>query len=176
MKAADHKGTWRRVSQTARRVQRDARHWKPSHSRFAALAAGIRLSHQRGRKAMARAKRRQRAADFHEWRKHLKALWYELRLVEDASPRIRRDVEALERAEAWLGDDHNVVILCAELSEGRPRGESQIDRDRVRLAGHRYQSELRTKALAATKRIYTRAPREYANDIGRDWKSHPAHP
>ena len=36
---------------------------------------------------MARARKGQRAADFHEWRKQIKALWYELRLVEGPSAR-----------------------------------------------------------------------------------------
>lgn len=119
---------------------------------------------------MARARKNQRAVDFHEWRKQIKALWYELRLVEGSGPRIRRDVQALQRAEAWLGNEHNVVVLCDELANDVPRAVSQIDLDRLRLVGDRYQCELRTKALASTKRIYAGAPREYANAIRREWK------
>ena len=119
---------------------------------------------------MAHARKSQRAADFHEWRKQIKALWYELRLVERSGPRIRRDVKSLHRAEAWLGSEHNVVVLCDELSKDVPQGDSRIDLDRVRLVGDRYQCELRTKALASTKRIYERAPREYANSVRGEWK------
>jgi CHAD domain-containing protein len=170
MRAVRRNGTWRRVGQSVRKVREDARQWKLKHHQFGSLAAGIRLSHQRGRKAMARARKSQRAADFHEWRKQIKALWYELRLVEASSPRVRRDVKALHRAEEWLGNEHNAVVLCNELSKDVPQGESRIDLDRVRLAGDRYQCELRTKALASTKRIYARAPGEYANSIRREWK------
>jgi hypothetical protein len=120
---------------------------------------------------MARAEKRQRAADFHAWRKQVKALWYELRLLEGSAPRVRPDVQALHRAEEWLGDEHNVVVLCAELAKDAPRGGSRIDLDRVRLAGDRYQSELRTKAFAITKRIYAQNPREFANAIRREWES-----
>ena len=119
---------------------------------------------------MARARKRQRAADFHEWRKQIKALWYELRLVEGCSPRIRRDVQALRRAEEWLGNEHNAVVLCDELSKDEPQGASRIDLDRIRLAGDCYGRELRTKALASTRRIYAQAPREYANSVRREWK------
>jgi CHAD domain-containing protein len=169
-RAACRKGTWRRVGQSVRKIRRDAMHWKPAHRQFGSLSAGIRLSHRRGRKAMSRARKSQRAADFHEWRKQIKALWYELRLVEGSSPRIRRDVKALHRAEEWLGNEHNLVVLCDELSKDVPEGESRIDLDRVRLAGDRFQYELRTKALASTKRIYARASSEYANAIRREWK------
>jgi CHAD domain-containing protein len=170
-KAAAREDTWRRVGRTVRTILRDARRWRPRHRQFGALAAGIRLSHQRGRTAMAGAMKRQRAVDFHDWRKQIKALWYELRLVEGFSPRIRHDVKALQRAEACLGEDHDVVVLCAALSKDRPQGDSRIDLDRVRLAGHLYQCALRKKALATARRIYKRAPEEYANDIRRAWKA-----
>ena len=148
MKAARRKGTWRRVGQSIRKIRQDVKHWKPKHPQFGSLAASIRLAHERGRTAMARARKGQQAADFHEWRKQIKALWYELRLVEGSGPRIRRDVTALHRAEAWLGNEHDVVVLCDELSKEVPQGDSRIDLDRVRLVGDRYQCELRTKALA----------------------------
>lgn len=170
MRAARRTGTWTRVRQTVRRIRQDSKHWKPNHRQFGSLAAGIRRSHQRGRTAMTRARKSQRAIDFHEWRKQIKALWYELRLVEGSSPRIRRDVKALHRAEEWLGNEHDAGVLCDELSKDMPQGESRIDLDRVRLAGDRYQCALRTKALATTKRIYARAPEQYADSVRRDWK------
>jgi CHAD domain-containing protein len=170
IKAARRKGTWRRLDRSARRIRQDARHWKPKHRQFGALAAGIRLSHQRGRKAMARARKGQLAGDFHAWRKQIKALWYELRLVEGSSPRIRRDVKTLRRAEEYLGNEHNAAVLCNELAKDVPQGESRIDLDRVRLAVDTYECELRTKALASTRRIYARAPGEYAESVRREWK------
>ena len=169
-KAARRKGTWQRLGQRVHKVRRDARHWKPGHRQFGSLGQGILLSHQRGRKAMDRASKSQRPADFHEWRKQIKALWYALRLVEAADPRIRRDVKALHRAEVWLGHEHDVVVLCDELSKDGPQGDTRIDLDRVRLVGDRYQCQLRTKALASTKRIYARASRAYAKSIRREWK------
>jgi hypothetical protein len=170
MRTARREGIWRRISQSARKIRQDTEHWKPKHRQFGSLAAGIRLAHQRGRKAMARARTSQRAADFHAWRKQMKALCYELRLVEGSSRRIRGDVNALHRAEEWLGNEHNVDVLCDQLSKAVPEGENRIDLDRVRLAGDRYQCELRTKALASSKRIYARAPGQYADAVRREWR------
>ena len=170
MTVARRKGMWRRLGQSVRKVRQDARRWKPTHRQFGSLAAGIRLAHHRGRNAMVCARKSQRAADFHEWRKQIRVLWCELRLVEGSSPRIRRDVNALQRADEWLGDAHNAVVLCDELSKDVPQGESRIDLDRVRLVGDIYQCELRTKALASTKRLYSRVAGGYANSIRREWK------
>jgi CHAD domain-containing protein len=171
MKTANHKRAWRQLLKRVRRIRRDARQWQPAHRRFGALVPGIRVAYRRGRKAMARARQRQRAVDFHEWRKEMKALWYELRLLEESSPRIRRDVRALHRAETWLGDEHNVVVLCAELSKNGSLCEGQIDVDRVRLAGDRYQTELRRKALESASRVYARTARNYVDAIERQWKT-----
>ena len=89
--------------------------------------------------------------------------------MEGSGTRIRRDVKELHRAEEWLGNDHNVVVLCDALSKDVPLGDSRIDLDRVRLVGDLFQCQLRTKALAGTKRIYARASREYADSVWREW-------
>jgi CHAD domain-containing protein len=170
MKAASRKGMWRDLVRSARTIRRGVKRWEPVHRRFGALAEGIRAAHRRGRKAMARARKRQRASDFHEWRKEMKVLWYELRLVEAAGPRIRRDAGALHRAESWLGDEHNLAVLCDELSKDASVCDGRVDLDRVQLAADRYQCELRKKALARARRIYARTPRDYAESVTRAWK------
>src|SRR5262249_42623314 len=117
MEDADESRAWRRVDRALRDLRCAAKRWRPADRGFRALAPGMRGVHRRGHRALARARKSGRAADFHEWRKALKALWYHLRLVEASAPAIRRDVQVLHRAETWLGDDHNLVVLCEELSK-----------------------------------------------------------
>ena len=170
MKAARRKATWQRVSKSVRRIRRNAKHWNPRHRQFRSLAAGIRLAHQRGRTAMARARKSQRAGDFHDWRKQIKTLWYELRLLEGSGPRIRRDVKALHRVEVWLGNEHDVVMLSEELSKDKSRGDISLDLDRIRLVGDSYRAELRAKALACTRGIFARTSRDYVDSVRREWQ------
>ena len=110
-----------------------AKRWSPAHRGFRALSPGIAVTHRQGRKAMARAQKRQDAPDFHEWRKQIKALWYALRLIEYSSRAIRRDVSVLHRAETWLGDEHNAVVLCAELSKDAAICGGPVALDRVQI-------------------------------------------
>lgn len=117
MKAADDGGVWEKIERELRTLRNGAKRWRPSHRRFGALAAGIRLAYRLGYQARARAQSGQNPTNFHDWRKRIKVLWYQLRLIEVGSPRLRTDVRLLHRAEAWLGDDHNVVVLCTELSK-----------------------------------------------------------
>jgi CHAD domain-containing protein len=170
--AAGRDGAWKDVRQELEKLRRDAARWRPAHGRFGSLAAGIRLTHRSGRKAMSRAQTRRRAADFHEWRKEMKALWYELRLLEACGAPIRRDIDALHDAETWLGDDHNVVVLCADISKDTSICRAgTVDVERVRLAANRFQCQLRDRAIAKTRRIYSRKPGEYLRGIKRAWKS-----
>jgi CHAD domain-containing protein len=164
-KAARDHGAWKSVDRNLRRLRRHAKRWQPIHRRFGTLAAGIEVSYRRGRKAMARAQKRQRATDFHEWRKQIKALWYQLRLVEACSPDIRRDVRVLHQAATWLGDDHNVVVLCAELA----KDTSLCDLDRLRGAADRYQCDLRQRTSARTAGIYADTPAAYLGRVERAW-------
>jgi CHAD domain-containing protein len=165
-RGAGGEDAWKKVSRRLRKLRRGVDDWRPAHSGFGALAAGIHEAHRRGRKRLARARRGGRADDFHDWRKAAKALWYVLRLIEPASAAIRRDVRALHRAERWLGDDHNIELLCCELE----RGAAARDLAHLRHAASHYQRELRRKALAATRAIYRRRPSDYVRSIRRAWK------
>jgi CHAD domain-containing protein len=97
--AAGKKNTWHRVEDDLQTLRRKAKRWRPSHRAFGALSRGIADSLQRGKKALARARKHRRADDFHRWRKQIKSLWYELRLLGPAAARVARDVRALHRAE-----------------------------------------------------------------------------
>jgi CHAD domain-containing protein len=166
MKTAQDEGAWKQIDRQLRKVRRDAKRWRPAHRQFSALAAGIRMTHRLGRSALGRAKRRQRAADFHDWRKHIKALWYQLRLLERSGPDVRKDVRVLHQAETWLGEDHDVVVLCEELSTDT----SLCDLARLRAAADRYQCDLRRKAIARTAPIFARTSGQYVRRIKRAWK------
>ncbi len=167
---ATRERSWKEVVQELRALHAAVKQWSPAHNRFGALAPGLRVTHRRGRKAMAQALARHRAADFHEWRKELKALWYELRLIESAGAVIHRDVAILKRAETWLGDDHNVVLLCAYLSSDQSFENDSMEFRRLKRAGDRYQQELRRKAIASTKAIYGTPTGVYVRAVKRAWK------
>lgn len=163
-------GTWKKVDRALRAVRKRAKRWRPSHRGFGALAPGMRRAHRRGRKAMARANERRRAADFHEWRQEMKTLWYQLRLVEGSSRDLQRDVRTLHRAETWLGDDHNIAVLCAELSRDPSLAHGQIDMKRLQCAADAYQRRLREKAVASARGIYDTVSSAYVRRIRRAWR------
>ncbi len=72
----------------------------------------------------------------------------------------------LHQAETWLGEDHDVVVLCEELSTDT----SLCDLTRLRAAADRYQCDLRRKAIARTAPTFGRTSGQYVRRIKRAWK------
>jgi len=169
-RSAERGSAWSDVVRQLRRVRRSAKGWRPTHGGADALVRGIQAVHRQGCKAMTRALNRQRADDFHAWRKEIKALWYALRLVEQSDSKLRRDIRALHQAETWLGDEHNIVVLCDQISRDATICRDSIDRDRFQLVADREQCRLREKVVARVRRLYERRSGAYARDVERMWK------
>src|SRR5262245_55444792 len=94
---------WKELAREFRALRASAKRWQLANPGIRGLEPALRATHRRGRRALKRSERTEAAADFHEWRKQIKALWYELRLLEDGGGMIRRHIGALHQAEAWLG-------------------------------------------------------------------------
>jgi hypothetical protein len=162
---------WTKAARQLGRLAKATKRWRPAHDGFDALAPGIRKTHRRARKNLARATHHGGAADFHEWRKELKTLWYELCLVGGGTAAIARDIRALHSAEAWLGDDHNLVVLCDELCKDISVCRSPFDIQRLRHAVDTSQRRLRRKAITRTRLIFSTKPRHYAQRVERAWNA-----
>ncbi len=163
--------SWKRAARQLRQLTKSAKRWRPAHDGFDALAPGIRKTHRRARKNLARATHQGGAADFHEWRKELKTLWYEVQLVGGGTAAIARDIRALKSAEVWLGDDHNLVVLCAELSKDPSVCRSELDVQRLQCAVDTSQRRLRRKAITRTRLIFSTKPRDYVRRVERAWQA-----
>ena len=152
-----------------RAVYKTAKQWRQRHDGFGALATGIRASHRRGRRAMKRALKSRQPDDFHAWRKQIKTLWYELRLLEACDRTIQKDVRALDRAETMLGDGHNIAVMSDRLF-GDPALKTNADLDKLRRAADRYHRNLQRRAVASARGIYRLRAREYLRRVKKAWK------
>jgi len=151
------------------KLRRAAKRWRAAHAHFGAIETGVRQTYRRGQKAMRRALETRRATDFHEWRKQIKALWYALRLVQNGSAALQRELDALQRAQAWLGEDHDIVVLLDALVDGdTAAGDAVLNG--VRQAGQRSQSDLRRKTVAAVRAVYSRDARVFVRAVRRVWR------
>ncbi len=117
-------------------------------------------------KADVMAVRKDPAADVrHEWRKRVKDLWYQQRLVAEAwEPVIDAQAEAAHVLSEHLGDDHDLAVLREAIAGGRVDGgpESQAILDLV----DRRREELLHAALGLGERIYAESPKAFGRRIG----------
>jgi hypothetical protein len=153
------------VGEAAKRLEKtreSTKTWTSSSITWSDTVDVVADSYRRSRRAMKRARTTGQSATVHHWRKELKMLWYQLRLVKPLTTGVAPLIAELKRLETELGDDHNLVVLAATL-RGCPDLRSmraeirQVDR----LAARMRQS-LRRRAFALGRRLYARKPEAFA--------------
>jgi CHAD domain-containing protein len=145
----DHAG--RRAAKALKQIRRSAKEWSWERVKLPVLAAAVRRSDKKARRAMGKARDSGSAADFHEWRKRVKTLWYALRLLEERVPR-RRLLTDLDHVETWLGEDHNLLTFRAHVLTSRRVGKSA--HAGIKALTARQQAALRRRALALGARVF----------------------
>jgi CHAD domain-containing protein len=174
---ADIDKVLRGMAKSLRNVEKRVKSWPLKRDGFPALAPGLEETYRRGQKAMALARKRGSAENFHTWRKRLKDHWYHVRLLE----RLWTDVmlayeKSLKDAETWLGEDHNLAVLrdkfSAEPEFFGKRKEMDLVLDRI----GNYQHELRANALSLGERIYEEKPRQFVQHMKHLWEAWQSQP
>jgi CHAD domain-containing protein len=146
-----------------------ARQWPVQEVDAATLRRGIATAYRRGRGAFARADAQPTTENLHDWRKRVKDLWYQHRLLAEAWP----DVLSVHAQQAHhlselLGDDHDLAVLAEHLAD--PQGRGPIaDADvgpMLELIGRR-RAELLAEARELAQRMYAEKPQAFAERMGR---------
>jgi len=153
------------------------RTWPLAADGFEAIAPGLETTFDRGRKAMARARKYPLPENYHEWRKRVKAHWYHVRLLEDFwNARMQAYEKILKDLETALGEDHNLVVLQERVvAEPGFYGKEPEIRLLIGLIG-KYHQELRENAFALGERIYREKPGHFVRRIRRLWDRPPGLP
>ena len=142
------------------------KHWKIPDG-FDTLGVGIEDTYRRGRRALRRAIDRPTDHRMHEWRKSVKHLWYQVRLIDRAAPSVLEPlVAALDDLAEALGDDHDLAVLVDRLAaDPKAFGGKQGAKLARRLARSQ-QADLRRRALRRGATVYAETPRAFTRRIG----------
>jgi CHAD domain-containing protein len=146
-----------------RKTQRLAKRWNWGRIDASDLAAEIQRGYKQARRGLERARPRHGANALHSWRKRVKTLWYALRLLPRHTPGITRVIDALERVETALGEDHNLVVLRTRLS----RSLNVPGVARVFSLAEQRQHALRRVALTSGERQFSEPPKAFARRVER---------
>jgi CHAD domain-containing protein len=135
---------------------------------WAVIEPGLKESYRHGREFYELARRKPSPENLHEWRKHVKDLWYYFRLLYPAwpaEPRVMTD--ELELLGEQLGEGHDLFLLqqfVAEHCAGRAGEAEALDP----LIESR-QKELCAAALKLGSRLYAETPAVICRRLGNDW-------
>jgi CHAD domain-containing protein len=151
-----------------RKIDRRVRSLKIKASGWAAIEPGLKECYGRGRDACTLARRESLPGHFHDWRKHVKNLWYYFRLLHPAWPvKMRAWTEELERLGGQLGEDHDLFLL-GQFAERQCAGQAGEAAALNRLIESR-QKELRAAALKLGSRLYAEAPAALCRRLEAYW-------
>jgi CHAD domain-containing protein len=175
--AVDAGKTVQQAVATLRSERKRVKDWPLKLDGFDALAAGLKERYRRGRKAMAAAKKQQTPETFHEWRKRVKDHWYHVRLLESAWTDLLQAREgSLKNLETWLGDDHNLVVLCAKINEHPDFFGEPADIQLFLALSAQFQKELRGNSLSLGERLYEEEPGQFTKNMSKLWDAWQAQP
>lgn len=138
---------------------------------FDAVAEGLESTFRRGRKGLRVAQAEATDENLHDWRKAVKHLWYQVRLLEPTAPSVLGPlVDRLDDLCDALGDDHDLVVLVELLaSDPEAFGVAGEARAGVDLA-RRQQADLRHRAFGLGARVYAEKPAAFADRLELYWK------
>ncbi len=146
-----------------------ASRWKVPKD-FSALGSGLGDTYRRGRRRLQLAQAGSTDEVIHEWRKAVKQLWYEARLVEPAAPSVLSPfVARLDDLSEALGDDHDLAVLADRLAADPERfGGGRAVKHATALA--RYEQELlRGPALRLGATLFAERPSAFVERLGAYW-------
>lgn len=136
---------------------------------FESMTNGIAKTYKRGRKRHAEALEAPTGGNFHEWRKRVKYLWYQVRLLRDSAPSILRPLaRRLHDLSDALGDAHDLAMLRGQMREWE-RDDISDELDAVDVLARGRKAELEERALSLGMRIYTETPEAFTNRMEGYW-------
>ena len=139
---------------------------------FDPVAAGLALTYERGRQGFDNARSGPTAESLHEWRKAVKNLWYQSRLLEVAAPSVMSPlIPVLDELSDALGSDHDLAVLIASLAQGSVVSATRPQVELVVTLAAAPQNELQTRAFLLGETVYRETTADFVERVRRDWNT-----
>jgi CHAD domain-containing protein len=143
--------------------------WRLSHGGRRAVADGLRKTARAARHRMSRAHAHPTAKNYHAWRRRVKDLWFQLRLLERrCGGELAAWQHQLEALDGHLGEYHNCALLRSVLTTEKSLG--RLDTAKVLRELRRYQAELRANAERIGADVFSERRRFFVARVERAWR------
>jgi CHAD domain-containing protein len=160
------------VAKTIRTARRRVEQWPIQQDGFAAWGQGVQRVYKQGRQNFANAMAQPSVENFHEWRKDVKYLRYQMRLLKPIwSTMLARFEEELETLGEYLSEDHDLALLRQHVLEPAKPTTNQMDLEALIALIDRRREELQGEAERLGKRIYAEKPRAFSARLQVYWQA-----
>lgn len=134
---------------------------------FDLLRAGLERSYRRGRDGFHALGDDPSDEAIHEWRKRVKDLWYQLRLLRPTWPAaLKGPIEAAHELADLLGDHHDLGVLIVDIDARAP---DDPDAAALIALARRHQRELLDAARPLGECLYVEKPSQFSNRLAAYW-------
>jgi len=148
--------------------------WRLQGIGWKQICGAVTDTYRRGRNLLAEALKKPKPENFHSWRREVKELWYQLRLL---APLNRVVLEAIARDARTLGEllgqQHDFIFLLSRLDQERSDESMQSERVRLEKIIRKRCKKLQRDASELGRRFYAEAPKAFAKRISifiDEWK------
>jgi len=158
------------AAQKLDKTRKGAKRWTVPAIDLSQLIVVASSAYRRSRTAMKHARETGQSATLHRWRKRVKMLWYQLRLVRPLTTGVAALIADLKRLETELGEDHNLVVLGATLRSCRDLRSMRADVRQIEQLAVRMRQALRKRVFVLGSRLLRRKRGAFARWLRRSSK------
>lgn len=153
------------------RARDSAADWQFGAGGWQLIDDGLDRAYRRGRDKLAEVGGNPSDEAVHAWRKRVKDLWYQLRLLRKSRPEVVGELvdQARELADL-LGDHHDLSLLAADL-EGTELTLAADEQQALAELIARRQGELVDEAIALGGRLYAEKPKAFSRRMRAYWRA-----
>ena len=146
--------------------------WPINNDGFSALRPGLQRVYKRGGASFEVALGERTTENFHEWRKQVKYLWYQISVLNPMWPK-QLDVLAheLNKLADYLSEDHDLALLSrTAIAQSKALDDPGEIENLILLIDQR-RIQLQTKAASLGARIYAEKPKTFVNRMQSYWEA-----
>jgi CHAD domain-containing protein len=163
----------RRASELIQETREGIDEWAFTKSGFKVVADGLERSYRRGHKRFADVRDDPTPENVHEWRKRVKDLWYDLRLLRDTWPPILGEMaDQAHELSDLLGDHHDLTVLSEDVD--RRSGIDGEEALAIQAIIERRQEELLEAAVPIGERLHAEPPKMFVKRLRAYWRARDA--
>jgi CHAD domain-containing protein len=173
-KSAQRKGVKLAMYEAARSLRKARGRIKgwPKLAANESLAQGLKRTYKRGKKNFKIATDVQSVETFHEWRKYVKHLLYQTRVLTPLWERVMKSLTVeIDALGELLSEHHDLAILRERVTELLGDSENRVEIETLVALIDQRSNELEIAARHLGKRIYAETPRAFVARSATYWQA-----